>query len=719
MNRSRIFPTPLIAICTLALQALLLASKNTAAQSAPVRPEEILAVKDIVDVELSPDGVNAIYVGREADLKDDRFADTIWRVGTSGNSAPERLATNDRDSAPQWAPDSKRVAFLSARGGRPQVFIMDLADGATQTATQALAGVTSFAWSPDGQKIAYIAADEQKSDLEKALTGSNKGVVIEKHDFSVYNLLQNQLFLDLGKPSALWVLDLNSKQVERITTGISVLSYQWSPDGAVLAIAARPVPGLSSGRSDVFLYSFAKKTLEPILRGTGGEDYTNTTAYSNPVWSPDGKRLAVLYTDMKDRWAALDRVGIFSLADSRLTLITEEDKLELYAPRMRWLQNDEIFLENTDHASRHLYVLSATDGSRRLVGNLDNYENNFSFSSNGKKMAFVRQSFREAPEVYFAEGIAEPAKKLTSLNEGAAAARGVDAECVQWKAPDGVQVEGWLIKPANFEAKKTYPLLVFVHGGPGAVVANGFTPYIAWPYPFRAFASRGYLVFLPNYRGTGSFGKAFRQPRDIAEVPSDDILSGIAYLQQQGFIDSERIGIMGQSHGGWLGPYVMAKNKIFRAASFAEGSAELFSTYGHMPGWLNLNIHEFYYDASPYDDPQRYIALSPVFHFAGLRTPTLLEYGEQSLAVEGIEFQSALWRLGVPHELVIYPKTGHNIASPVLQLESMYRNLEWFDYWMLGKRDPAPEKRAQYERWEKMTAEMEHMRTRTPQTAPH
>src|SRR5207249_1248220 len=113
--------------------------------------------------------------------------------------------------------------------------------------------------------------------------------------------------------------------------------------------------------------------------------------------------------------------------------------------------------------------------------------------------------------------------KLTSVNDSAVAARGVDADRVEWKAPDGVQVEGWLIKPANFDAKKTYPLLVFVHGGPTAVVANGFTSYIAWPYPFRAFASRGYVVFLPNYRSTGSFGKTFRQTRDIAETRADDI----------------------------------------------------------------------------------------------------------------------------------------------------------------------------------------------------
>ena len=131
-----------------------------------------------------------------------------------------------------------------------------------------------------------------------------------------------------------------------------------------------------------------------------------------------------------------------------------------------------------------------------------------------------------------------------------------------------------------------------------------------------------------------------------------------------------------------------------------------------MPGWLNLNAHDYYYGGSPYENPQRYIELSPVFAFKGLTTPTLLEYGERSLAVQGLELQSALWREGVPHELVIYPKTGHNIDSPILLLESANRNLDWFEYWILGHKDPAASKQAQYARWEAMKVKMDKMRLR-------
>jgi dipeptidyl aminopeptidase/acylaminoacyl peptidase len=133
-----------------------------------------------------------------------------------------------------------------------------------------------------------------------------------------------------------------------------------------------------------------------------------------------------------------------------------------------------------------------------------------------------------------------------------------------------------------------------------------------------------------------------------------------------------------------------------------------------MPGWLNLNVHDYYHGGSPVGGLKRYIEISPIFHFAGVTSPTLLEYGEQSLAVQGMEFQTALWRCGVTNELIIYPKTGHNMSRPAQEAESMERNLDWFDYWMLGKRDSSPEKQQQYKRWEQTEQEMAQMRQTRP-----
>ena len=278
------------------------------------------------------------------------------------------------------------------------------------------------------------------------------------------------------------------------------------------------------------------------------------------------------------------------------------------------------------------------------------------------------------------------------------------AERVQWTSTDGRQIEGWLFKPLNFEEGKAYPLLVMVHGGPTFVVANRFEPYASdrggwiWPYPFRLFAERGYAVFFPNYRGTGSYGKSFREFSDEFKEPSDDIVSGISFLVKKGIADPKLVGIMGQSHGALLGPSVMAHHRIFKASSFAEGLGNFITSYAYVPGRHNLDIGEYYSGGDPYNNPQRYIDRSSIFHFKNLATATLLEFGEQSTALLGLEILSALWRQGVPHEMIIYPQTGHNLTSPVLQLESINRNLDWFDYWMLSKKDSAPAKQEQYAR---------------------
>jgi dipeptidyl aminopeptidase/acylaminoacyl peptidase len=180
-------------------------------------------------------------------------------------------------------------------------------------------------------------------------------------------------------------------------------------------------------------------------------------------------------------------------------------------------------------------------------------------------------------------------------------------------------------------------------------------------------------------------------------------------------VDEQKVGVTGHSHGAWLGPQVLTTHpKLFRAASFAEGGVDLISAYGYMPGWLNLAVHDYYYGGSPFGALQRYIAISPMFHVAGLTTPVLLEFGDQSLAVQGLEFQTSLWRCGVPNELIIYPRTDHNMVRPAQEAESMDRNLDWFDYWMLGKVDSTSEKREQYKRWERVEQEMRNMRQAHP-----
>jgi len=686
---------------------------------------ELLSWKSIESVELSPDGRQVIYTTKEPDWKQNRFSKSIWVMAIDGGGQPAPLIAadkddnprfpTDKDDAPRWSPDGSRIAFLSTREGVPQVWVVDKPGATPEKLTSAPGGVISFEWSPDSRHIAFMARSAGKGSFE---TQRNKdaGVVINKWDFVIYKLLNNSLFLEGDRPTELWLSDISTHAAEPLITEGSVSQFAWSPDGQRLAVTVHSGTGWAANlKDDVLVYSLANKRSQVIARGSGGEDFDHTTGYSNPIWSPDGDTLALYFKSMAKRWQATPQLGIYRFGESRFVAAPKADRMALYLPKLTWLDRDRMLLENTSHGSRQLFWLSLSNGALTPVGDHRGSESHYSFSRDGKTMAFVRASATEPPEIYVAHAPFTSPTRLTSLNAPLSGAVLPKFERAHWKSSDGVEVEGWLAKPVNFRTDQKYPLLVMVHGGPGVVVPDEFDMYSEWPYPYRLAATRGYLVLLPNYRGTGSYSAAFSNPRDLAGEPVDDIVTGIQYLVGQGFVDEQKIGIAGHSHGGWLGPQVLTTHpRLFRAASFAEGAMDLISGYGAMPGWLNLSIHDYYYGGSPFGALQRYIAISPMFHVAGLTAPTLLEFGDQSLATQGLEFQTSLWRCGVPNELIIYPKTGHNIARPAQEAESMERNLDWFDYWMLGKTDSSREKQEQYIRWERIGQEMQKMRQTHP-----
>ena len=704
------------------LCALLIFSPMTLAQQKRLlRVEDLFAVKTIVELQLSPSGNEVVYLLQETNLKDNRHVRTMWRMSTTGRMEPIRVTDSDKDFSPRWSPDGKSLAFLSTRSGLTQIWLLDISSNKSERITDSATSILSFKWAPDGQRIAYVAQDEGKGSFDDSIK-KDRGIVIEKESFVVYRLLRNQLFLDLEKISHLSILDLNSRQTERLRDVQHIEEFVWSSDGRSLALTSKPAVG-DKWSSNVVIYYPATKQSVVALRGNQTEDWDHMTNYSGPLWSPDSQRLAFLYKDRRDRWSSINRVGIYTVKTGQLTLITKESELELYLSKFFWGSGDEIYFENTIKGSRGLFALSIVDGKVRTVLSSVGCDDQFSFSADYQKLAFVHQTSQQPPEIYVSEFPFKGQKKLTSLNHHFNEIELSSTERVSWLAPDGARIEGTLFRPINYAPGKAYPLLVFVHGGPTIAIENRFEPYSigtdwVWPYPFRLFADRGYTVFLPDYRGTASYGKTFRQTRDILKDPYEDIVSGISFLVRSGMVEQDKIGILGQSYGAWLGPYVMAHKRIFKAASFAEGSGNMIAAYAQTSGRLNLNVHEYYLNGSPYDNPQHYIKLSPIFNFKDLTTATLLEFGEQSLAVQGLEFQSALWRQGVPHELVIYPKTGHNISSPALMLESINRNLDWFDYWMLGKRNPDPSKHGQYTRWEEMKAKMDKMRSRKSSKQP-
>lgn len=257
-------------------------------------------------------------------------------------------------------------------------------------------------------------------------------------------------------------------------------------------------------------------------------------------------------------------------------------------------------------------------------------------------------------------------------------------------------MQGWLLQSKTNSSSPPRPLVVFVHGGPTATVQNTFSINDTWPFPFRALVNRGYNVFIPNYRHSDTFGKEFLRVSALDAEPVEDILTGIDHLARRGVADTTRMAIMGNSHGGWLGPLVAAERPTFEAASFAEGiRANYITTYGRGSGWLNEDLTQYLFDANPYENLDRAAQLSPALRNSFTKTtPTLLEYGKKARTVNGgIELARAFWHHDTPHELVVYPELGHVNREPATILESMTRTLDWFERWIPTTSPPSSETR--------------------------
>ncbi len=683
---------------------------------------DLLSWTSVESVELSPDGRQVIYETKRRDWQLKRFVRALWVAPTDGSGRPVRLTAEDgeqiargaadNDESPRWAPDSSRIAFLSRRSGSPQIWIVPKPGGIPEVVTSSAGDVMAFEWAPDSRHIAFIALGAAEG-FPNTPQDNDSGVVINKWNFSIYELLSNALNRRVPRTTKLCVIDVDSRTTEALMTYDSIDQCAWSPDGHRLAVLVHDSPRrwVGAESDDVIIYTLGDKTSEVIARGTGGTYFDPPAGYSNPVWSPGGDRLALSFKSQARRWQSTKELFIYHFDESRFRPAPWKERLVAWNT-LAWPFPDRMLLQNTSRGSERLFWLSVSDGALTPIGSGWGGSNGrASVSQNGQTIAYVHGSTIDAPEVYVAHMPFISTWRLTSLNATLAHSLLPIFERTSWKSTDGVEVEGWLAKPRPFRANRKYPLLVFVHGGPGIVVPDDFEMYQEWPYPYRLAVLRGYLVFFPNYRGTGSYSATFADPHDIAREPVDDIVTGIQGLIHQGIVDATQIGIAGHSHGAWLGPQVLTTHpELFRAASFAEGATDLIANYALMSGRLNVHVHEYYYHGSPFNALERYVAMSPVFHVAGLHTPTLVEAGEQSVAVQQLQFETALWRCGVPSEFVLYPRTGHTIDRPAQEVESMERNLDWFDYWMLGKKDPSPNKAEQYKRWQQRAQERDEMR---------
>jgi dipeptidyl aminopeptidase/acylaminoacyl peptidase len=644
--------------------------------------DQSLEMRSAFNPRISPDGRRVVYEVVSTNWEDNSFDRSLWIVDVA-DGRPHPLTTAKKSSTgADWSPDGKWIAFVSDRpaqiSGSPadkrQLYVISADGGEARQLTKVEEGVAAFAWAPDSRRIAFTAQDpESKADKDR------------KEKYGDYFVVHADYQM-----SHLWLMELpdsfaeNLPEPKRLTEGnaFTVDSFSWSPDGTRIAFSAQRDPDLISGySSDIYVLNVADKGVKKIV-DTPGPD-------SNPKWSPDGTRVAYQTSGgSKYFFYTNGKIAVVPASGGTPEIVSEgfdeDPDLLDWAP-------DGIYFGAEQRTYAHLFRLDpATKKYVRLSAPEKMAAGGFSFSRDFKQVAYRAANENEYTEIYASSVSPWNGKKLTAMGDQVKPFKLAHREVVSWKSTDGALIEGVLFKPADYDAKKKYPLLVVIHGGPTGVdqpVVNADRYY-----PIERLVARGALVLRPNYRGSAGYGEKFRSlnVRNLGVGDYADVISGVDTLIARGLVDKDRVGSMGWSQGGYISAFITASSDRFKAVSVGAGISDWMTYYA------NTDITPFtpqYLHATPWDDPEIYKKTSPISYIAKAKTPTLIQHGENDRRVpipNAYELRQALEDKGVPVKMVVYKGFGHGITKPKQQRAVMEENEKWFAHYIWGDNTDQP-----------------------------
>jgi dipeptidyl aminopeptidase/acylaminoacyl peptidase len=639
--------------------------------------DKILTYRSLGSVEVSPEGARVVFVATVADLEENVMNSDLWLVEFATGRSFQLTRGPKRDNAPAWSPDGQRIAFLSNRGGKTNVWLISPEGGEAEAATKfEKLSVSSFQWLPDGSGFIFAAADPPTEEEEKRKKEKNDPILVDQN----------------FKYTRLYRFRLGEKEPTKLTTeNYHVGGFHVSGDGQWVAFSMQPTPKVPDFfESDLKLLDLSTGDIRDLVTRPGLD--------AGPRFSPDGQWIAFVASEPRDAWVGNVYLHVVRLDGTGLRNVSEsfDERIGGFGVGVhRWSADGQwLYYPAGQGVARRLFRLEVSTGRYQPVSSHDQMRvvHSFGLSSEGSALALALSDPATPAEVYRLDVTASTLEKLTAVN-AAFAGTAPATELLRYRSKDGLDLEGLVVKPKDYQEGQRYPLLVVIHGGPSGVFSYGFTPRRG-AYPLHAFAEQGYVLFLPNPRGSGSYGQRFRRAnfKDWGYGDYRDIMRGVDRLVRQGVADPERLGVMGWSYGGYMTSWIVSQTDRFQAASMGAGLSNLVSMYG------TTDIPEFmasHFGGRPWEDMREYLRHSAINFVGNAKTPTLIQHGGEDRRVplsQGEEFYRALKKVGVPVEMVVYPRQPHGIREPKLLQDAMERNLNWFNKWLLGIEPPTETK---------------------------
>jgi dipeptidyl aminopeptidase/acylaminoacyl peptidase len=629
----------------------------------------------------SKDGSFFVFLSNRDAPENASSRNQLYLMRPDGGEARRITDTREGVSSFAFSKDGDWIAFRSGRSGEEQLYRLsskDVDKGAEQL-TKHPTGIGTWQWAPDGRRIYFVAPDTADAD-EKARRDKKFTVDIRNAETPL---------------ASLWALELDSEEARRSTKRLtedasySVGNFTISDDGKWIGFQGgspnRYERNITSSNlyADVYLLETATGAIERLTKNSEVGEGT-------PQFSPDGRLVA---------FTAPDDLEKYSMANGRVYLRAVADKGKPFRKLGRSFDGDvsigfwskdgnTIYFNEGWRATNQLFALDVQkDAVRQITKEQASLSVDRDEDSGALLMTY---SDGMTPSTIFTvPDITQLAtraswKPLTDANPQVRGFALGEQEEITWTSKDGTKVGGVLVKPAGYQKGTRYPLIVAIHGGPASADVLGFNG----GYNSQVYAGAGYVVLRPNYRGSTNYGQKHKTDIVGNYFPPgyDDIMSGVDHLIAQGIVDPDRMGALGWSAGGHWSNWILVSTDRFKAISSGAGTSNWISMYAQSDVQRN---RQFYLgNKLPYEDFDAYWHQSPLKYIKNAKTPTMIHVVEGDPRVpspQSVELHMALKQLGVPTELFMYPGSTHGIPDPRNQLVKAVSEMAWMDYYVRGK----------------------------------
>ncbi|MFQ5724300.1 MAG: prolyl oligopeptidase family serine peptidase [Terriglobia bacterium] len=679
-----------LAISLFLLAAAFLPLAATPEAEPPSRTFELMDIFNLeyaADPQFSPDGQRIVYVRTFMDLMSDRRRTNLWLLKADGSDHRPLTSGNRNDFSPRWSPDGARLLYASGIDGSVQLYLRWMDTGQTAKLSQLTRAPSSLSWSPDGRWIAFTMLVPEKEKPLARLPAPPEGAEWAQRPRVIRRLLyraDGAGYLESGHQQ-LFLLPAEGGTPRQVTSGpYNVNSPNWTPDGRHIIFSSNRRQDWEYDllNSEVYALSLADDSVRALTDRQGPDN--------SPRVSPDGRLIAYLGFDDRRQGYQVTHLYLMNPDGSDNRLLAGDFDRDIR--NLQWSADSHgLFFQYDDEGNTKLAFVSLAGEVKKLADDVGGLSlgrpysgGDFSVAANGL-IAFTLGRPGHPADIAVVESGGGEVRRLTRLNDDLFAFKKLGAvEEIWWESSyDGRRIQGWIVKPPDFDPAKKYPLILEIHGGPFANYGDRFSAEI------QLYAAAGYVVLYANPRGSTSYGEEFGNliHHNYPGQDYDDLMSGVDAVLALGYVDPENLFVTGGSGGGVLTSWIVGKTDRFRAAVVAKPVINWYSFALTSDGYPFF--YRYWFPGFPWEYTNHYMQRSPISLVGNVTTPTMLLTGEQDYRTpmsESEQFYQALKLRRVDTALVRIQEASHGIARrPSNLINKVAYILAWFENYRTDK----------------------------------